>query len=617
MIDVMILTLNEAENLPRCLKALDGWPRKVFVIDSGSTDGTQEIARASGAEVIDQPWLGYARQKNWGLETLPLEAPWTLIVDADEVITEELRDKLVEIASRPPDDVPENGFFVNRLTYFLGNPIRHCGYFPNWNLRFFKRGTARYEDRPVHEHMIIAQPLGYIRTPMDHHDHRTLQSFIDKHNRYARLEAQAIFENREDEGGQALSPAARTRRFLKRHVLPRLPMPWVWRFTWMYFVKLGFLDGRTGFDFCRLIASYDRLVTIHLRTLRKAERDGTVADLNEPRIVPRFEPARPGDARVSIRRTPNPLPPLIPTARARKEEDVTLLELEPLPIEEPPETPPPRISVMILTLNEAMNLPGCLESVAWCDDVVVFDSLSADDTVGVAKDLGARVVQRAFDNWSAHQNWAMENIRFRHDWVFYLDADERMTPELLEEVTAIAADQENPHAAYYVGRKNYFMGKWIKHSMPPGLIMRFFRPPKIRFERLVNPTPVLDGTHGYLKHMFRHYNFSKGVTEWLDKHNKYSLMEAMEGMKLLRGELADDDVSLFSGDKANRRKALKNLSFRLPFRPFIKFLYMYFVRLGLLDGRAGITYCTLQAIYEYMIVLKMKELKMREKGLKL
>ncbi|MHC4908648.1 MAG: glycosyltransferase family 2 protein [Planctomycetota bacterium] len=623
MIDVMILTKNEAANLPRCLEALQGWTRHIFVIDSGSTDDTRELARAAGATVVEQPWLGYARQKNWGLETLPLEAPWTLIVDADEVITADLRDALLAIAKRPADEVPENGFFINRLTYFLGSPIRHCGYFPNWNLRFFKRGKARYEDRPVHEHMIIEQPIGYVKTPMDHYDHRDLQSFIDKHNHYARLEAQTIHGARHEAGHvpaeTALSPGARARRWLKRHVLPRLPFIWLWRFTWMYVLQRGFLDGHGGLAFCRVIATYDRLVAIYLKALRTADRDGTTADLTEPRIVRDARQHRPGDVGVTIRRTPKPLTlQPIPAARRRREDHVTIRDMEPFPLEERAEdTTTPGVSVMILTLNEETNIEACLDSVTWCDDVVVFDSHSADDTVELAKQKGVRVVQRPFDNWSTHQNWAMENITFRHDWVFYLDADERMTPELLEEITAIAADDDNPHAAYYVGRKNYFMGKWIKHSMPPGLIMRFFRPPNIRFERLVNPTPVLEGTHGYLKHMFRHYNFSKGVTEWLDKHNKYSLMEAMEGIKLLRGEQGEEAASIFSSDKAIRRKGLKNLSFRLPFRPFIKFLYMYFVRLGFLDGRAGITYCTLQAIYEYMIVLKMKELKMREKGLEL
>ena len=272
------------------------------------------------------------------------------------------------------------------------------------------------------------------------------------------------------------------------------------------------------------------------------------------------------------------------------------------------------VSVLILTLNEENNLPGCLASVSWSDDVVVLDSFSNDGTTAVAAQHGARVVQRKFDNWAAHQNWAMQSIDFKHEWVLYIDADERVTPELKAELQAISRDQSRMEVAYYLGRKNYFLGQWIKHAMPPSHIMRFFKPGKVRFERLVNPTPVIEGKHGYLRHYLDHYNFSKGITEWIDKHNKYSLMEAIEGRKLIKGQ-AGPQPSLFDRDASLRRKALKNLSFRMPFRPAIKFIYLYVFGRGFLDGRAGFTYCILQSIYEYMIVLKMKELHRKELGL--
>jgi glycosyltransferase involved in cell wall biosynthesis len=271
------------------------------------------------------------------------------------------------------------------------------------------------------------------------------------------------------------------------------------------------------------------------------------------------------------------------------------------------------ISILILTLNEAANLPDCLESVKWSDDIVVLDSFSTDRTVQIASSLGAQVVQRKFDNWAAHQNWAMNHIHFKYEWVFYLDADERMTNALREEIMDIA-EGGHTHVAYYCGRKNYFMGKWIRHAMPPSLIMRFFKPALIRFERLVNPAPIIDGTYGYLTNYFEHYNFSKGITEWLDKHNKYSLWEAMEGIKLLKSE-ASEGISLFDSDRSRRRMALKNLSFHLPFRPILKFIYQYFLKRGFLDGMPGFTYCVLQAFYEYMIVLKIREIQLREKGL--
>lgn len=272
------------------------------------------------------------------------------------------------------------------------------------------------------------------------------------------------------------------------------------------------------------------------------------------------------------------------------------------------------VSILVLTLNEELNVSECLQSVKWSDDLVVLDSYSNDRTVEIAKEAGARVVQRRFDNWAAHQNWALEHIPFKHPWVFYLDADERMTEKLKDELLGIAQDTSRQPVAYYCGRQNMFMGRWIRHAMPPGMIMRFFRPAHVRFERLVNPVPVIKGPHGYLSGMLIHYNFSKGISEWIDKHNRYSQMEALEGMKLIL-HASKEQPSLFNSDRALRRRALKNLSFRLPWRPFIKFLYLYVWQRGFLDGRPGFTYCVLQSFYEYMIVLKMRELERRERGL--
>lgn len=271
------------------------------------------------------------------------------------------------------------------------------------------------------------------------------------------------------------------------------------------------------------------------------------------------------------------------------------------------------ISIFIQTLNEEENLPGLLESVEWADDIVVLDSLSTDRTREISEAAGARWFERAFDGRGNHQNWAMDNIEFKHRWVFYLDADERMTPPLRTEIEAIAAQwsrgEMNPESdpvAYYCGRKNIFQGKWLKHAMPPSNIMRFFQPKNIRFARDANPVPIVDGQVGYLKQHFIHYNFSKGLREWFERHNRYSSYEANETIKALEGNPVRIS-NLFSTDRNTRRLELKNISFRMPMRPLLKFVYMYIMSRGFLDGRAGWTYCRLQAIYEYMIVLKVRE----------
>jgi glycosyltransferase involved in cell wall biosynthesis len=273
------------------------------------------------------------------------------------------------------------------------------------------------------------------------------------------------------------------------------------------------------------------------------------------------------------------------------------------------------ISILILTLNEEENLPRCLEAVRWSDDIVVLDSFSTDRTVEIARAAGARVVQRQFDNWAAHQNWALENIPFRHPWVYYSDADELVTPELRDELLAIAANPAEPHVAYRLRYKNYFMGQWIRHcGIYPTWILRFFRPDKVRWERLVNPAPLVDGSEGHLQNHFEHYSFSKGLNAWFDKHNRYSWQEAEESLKSLAAG-ALPWTNLFTPDPAARRRALKELSFRMPFRPWLRFFYMYVLRLGFMDGWAGFTYCRLLTIYEDMIVLKMREIQRRRQGL--
>jgi glycosyltransferase involved in cell wall biosynthesis len=143
------------------------------------------------------------------------------------------------------------------------------------------------------------------------------------------------------------------------------------------------------------------------------------------------------------------------------------------------------VSVLVLTKNEQKDLPGCLESVSWCDDIIVYDSFSTDETPFIAERFGARVVKRVFDNWSAHQNWGLRNLQFRHSWVFYIDADERMTPELAASVKSVTSDAGD-HVAFRVQRRDFFMDTWLKHVQTSPFYLRLFWTEKIRYERLVN-----------------------------------------------------------------------------------------------------------------------------------
>ena len=271
------------------------------------------------------------------------------------------------------------------------------------------------------------------------------------------------------------------------------------------------------------------------------------------------------------------------------------------------------VSALILTLNEEINIAACLDSLSWCDDVVVFDSLSSDRTRAIAEERGVRVVTRAFDNWSAHQNWAVTNIEFRHPWVLYLDADERCPTELRDDVLRHARN-DAPEAAFRVRRKDFFMGRWLKHAqLYPTWLVRLFRPQRIRYERLVNPVAIVDGPIGELAGHIFHYPFSHGVSHWVARHNRYSDMEAIEAAKVRDSRATSGSV--WAKDPNERRRALKDIFFRMPARPLLKFLYYYGWRRGFLDGRAGFTYATLQAFYEYLIACKGAELDRRRRGL--
>lgn len=274
------------------------------------------------------------------------------------------------------------------------------------------------------------------------------------------------------------------------------------------------------------------------------------------------------------------------------------------------------ISIFILTKNEEYDLPGCLESVRWSDDVCVYDSGSTDATAEIAAMAGARIVERPASlnqelfggNEAEHKNWALANIPFRYEWVLHLDADERVTPEL---AASIREAVQNPggKVAFRIRRRDFWGERWLKHVVASSYYIRLFRPEKMRYERLVNPVSIVDGPVGELAGYMDHYPFSKGMTHWVSKHNSYSSLEAQQ---ILRNRYANQPFSVtqafLAKDRNQRRFHQKELFYRMPARPLLKFLMLYVGKRGFLDGRAGLNYAKLQSFYESMIVLKTKEL---------
>lgn len=274
------------------------------------------------------------------------------------------------------------------------------------------------------------------------------------------------------------------------------------------------------------------------------------------------------------------------------------------------------ISVLIMTIDEEVNLPACLESVAWSDDIVVLDSFSSDKTVEIARAAGARVYQREYVNELSQRHYGLKEIEFKHPWVYIPDADEVTPPELRDEMLAIAADPNRPEGAFRCRFKVFFMGRWIRHSsLYPTWVVRLVRPDRIEFKREINCNCVVEGPEGRLTNQFIHYSFNKGMSWWFEKHNRYSLYEARESLNSLQDEHVDWWGVVGAGDSVRRRKALKALSFRLPGRPLLRFLYMYLLRRGFMDGWPGYVYCRLLASYELMIVIKMAEIRRRQQGL--
>ena len=272
------------------------------------------------------------------------------------------------------------------------------------------------------------------------------------------------------------------------------------------------------------------------------------------------------------------------------------------------------LSILILTLNEEVNLPDCLASVAWSDDIVVFDSHSSDRTVDIAQAAGARVVQRCFDHYAAQRNAALNEVTYRHPWLLMLDADERVTPELHREIIATLEQADPDTTLYRMRRQDLFFGRWLQRSSGyPTWFGRLIRVGRVRVEREINEEYHTDGQIGFLREHLLHYPFNKGVAYWIERHNRYSSMEARAWLAETQDRFAHRD--LWARDPVQRRKALKQLAYRLPARPLLVFLYLYLLRGGLLDGGPGLTYCRLRAFYEFLIDLKVRELRRREQGL--
>ncbi len=266
-------------------------------------------------------------------------------------------------------------------------------------------------------------------------------------------------------------------------------------------------------------------------------------------------------------------------------------------------------SIYILTYNDEIDIAACIESAMLSDEIIVVDSLSSDRTIDIAKQYPVQVVQHKFESHGQQRTWMLRELPTKHEWVYILESDERMTPELFEE--CLEGMKSSEYIGYYVAERVIFMGQWIRRSTQyPRYQMRLFQKERVWFDDYGHTErEVCDGPTSFLKETYPHYTNSKGISRWLDKHNRYSTDEARETLR----QLSEGSISwknlFFGKSEIERRRALKDLSLRLPLRPIVRFFYMYFLLGGILDGQAGLTWCLLQAFYEYLILIKVWEMK--------
>lgn len=284
-LSVLILTSNEEKNIDKCLESIAPTGAKVYIVDSMSSDRTVEIARSMGANVKQRVWTTYSDQFNWGLDNSGIDSDWVMRMDADEEIMPGLADAIRAFLDNPPADV--SGVYIRRRVYFMGQWIRHGGYYPTWLLRIFRNGQGRCESLFMDEHIVVngGRAISLHEDIIDKNN-KDLTFWIDKHNKYASREVKDILRKEMDSlnrtRGDTVIEATvighqdSFRRWVKDKVYLRMPLfvrPFLY-FIYRYFLRLGFLDGTRGLIFHFLQAFWYRfLVDAKLYELRHLSRD--------------------------------------------------------------------------------------------------------------------------------------------------------------------------------------------------------------------------------------------------------------------------------------------------------------------------------------------------------
>jgi glycosyltransferase involved in cell wall biosynthesis len=260
LLSVIVLTRDEEDNLPACLASVRALGAQVFVVDSGSTDRTVEIARAAGCQVVEHPFENYARQRNWAFDHLPIATSWTLCLDADERLTPDLAAEIAAVLAQ--GDTQHDGYMLRKRTVFMGRWLRHGGQYPAYHLRLFRTGLGRCEDRLYDQHFVVTGAIDVLNN--DYIDVITsdIASFVARHNRWAALEAEEISRKNHPDfsmprftvQARLLGTAIERKRFIRNDIYLQLPLFIRPLLLWIYayIIRLGFLDGIEGLIFYTL-----------------------------------------------------------------------------------------------------------------------------------------------------------------------------------------------------------------------------------------------------------------------------------------------------------------------------------------------------------------------------
>jgi len=263
---------------------------------------------------------------------------------------------------------------------------------------------------------------------------------------------------------------------------------------------------------------------------------------------------------------------------------------------------------MIFTLNEEIHLPTCLSSLKWCNDIIIVDSFSTDRTEEICRTFGARFFENHFEGFGKQRNWALDNTNPKNEWILILDADERVSSELADEICELVRRVPRQVGAYRVRRRFYMWGRWLRYSsLYPTWVVRLIRKNRVHFINSGHgETQEVEGEIRELENDLIDENL-KGIEEWFERHNRYSSREVKYELAQISSSIRW--IHIFSRNPLARRKAIKYLAANIPGRPLLYFLYSYFVRFGFLEGRDGLTFCLMKTVYYEMISVKKYNMK--------